>query len=310
MDWLLYVSTLLCMGLLLKSIHSYTQYRLAHRRLLASLARWKELSGRTPSSRSGRWTRLLMAWADKCVAVGIRFPFPDTLQEVESRLDRSGRPYDLTVERFLGLKIVLTVMGLAIALAFCILGLPFAQLGLVILPLAGFFAPVIKLREIARHRQESISRDIPDFLDMMSVTLQAGATLEQALRQVSRIFKGPLHDELERLGREIELGVGREQAWLRLLERNSAQELQKLVNALTQGSRLGVPVAATFRLQAEEIRRLQVEMVKSRAAKASPKITTVTTIVIAPSVFMMIMGLLVLNVFYNPSGLGIEGLFN
>jgi tight adherence protein C len=251
----------------------------------------------------------LLKWAGRFSRLGKQLPFPHTEQELENLLDRSGVAHWFTPEMFLGLKALFAVVGLVIGCSAFAVGLPFSQFGLLLLPLVGFMAPVIWLKQVGHKRQESISAAIPDFLDVMSVTLQAGVSLDQALQQTGSIFHGPLQDEIFRIKREMELGVDRDTAWKRLLERNSAPDLRKLAKAVLQGSNLGVPVSDIFRMQADECRRLRMERAKQKAAKASPKITLVTTVVMAPAVFVMILGLVLLNVFYNPQGLGIEGLF-
>ncbi|WJH34647.1 type II secretion system F family protein [Paenibacillus sp. CC-CFT747] len=90
------------------------------------------------------------------------------------------------------------------------------------------------------------------------------------------------------------------------MNRNQSKELETLILSLIQGSRLGVPIANTFKLLAEDMRESRIGKIKERAAKAGPKVTMITTFLIMPAVILSIMGLLVLNFIYNPGAFGIE----
>jgi tight adherence protein C len=241
--------------------------------------------------------------------LGKRFLFPDTEPELRLWMERAGVGGVWSTEQVVRLKLVLTTGGFLLALTGFLIGIPYSPLGFVLLPLAGFFAPVVWIRRMAQMRRDRISADMPDFLDMMSLALQAGASIDQALLQVPSMFSGPLRDEILRLQQELELGVEFAAAWQRVLERNESPELQKLANSVLQAKRLGVSVVSVIRMQADDMRRMRMERGKERAAKASPKITLITTVLMAPSVFLLIVGLLALNVFYNPGGLGIDMLF-
>src|SRR6185312_562615 len=118
--------------------------------------------------------------------------------------------------------------------------------GLIVLPLVGYFIPIIIVRLQAKKRQEALRLDLPDFLDTISTSLQAGVSLDQALKEVIRFFDGPLREEFSRFNYEIDLGVPRDTAYRNLLERNDNQEFQGLIKGLIQGQKLGVPIATTF----------------------------------------------------------------
>ena len=184
-----------------------------------------------------------------------------------------------------------------------IIGLPFSQYSIIFLPILGYFLPIIIVRNQAKKRQQLIRKDLPDFLDTISTSLQAGINLDQALREVIRFFDGPLREEFSRFNYEIELGVQRETAYRNLLSRNDNTEFQSLIKSLIQGQNLGVPIATTFKIQAEDMRKLREEQVKELAAKASPKVTLVTTFIVAPVSILMIAGLMILNMIYGENSI-------
>lgn len=236
-------------------------------------------------------------YADDFSALGNRINFFSESHEVERWLLQAGYPYNLTVERFQGLKIFLLLVGFIIGVFMLILRFPLSQFLIIILPLAGYFFAILWLKGKAKNRQDELGFVLPDFLDTVSVTLQAGLGLDQALRDIIPYFEGPVGEEFSRFNQEIDLGVPREQAYRRMLDRNDNHAFQSLIKSLIQGSRLGVPVATTFKIQANEMRSMKKEKVKEIAAKASPKITLITTFIVMPTVMLLIGGLLILNMF-------------
>ncbi|CAM4220171.1 type II secretion system F family protein [Lederbergia lenta] len=235
-----------------------------------------------------------------------KYPLMFDFQKDELTLVQAGNPHGLRMESLHGLRFVLGMGSLFIAILYSFLGMPFALLLLVILPVSGFMFPSLWIMYQAKERQEIISTSMPDFLDTVSITLQAGVSMDAALRQVTNQMDGPLSEEIQRFNREIDLGVQRRQAFQSLLDRNTSKELEMLVNSLVQGADLGVPVSTTFRVQAEDLRAMRGFKAKEKAAKASPQVTLVTTFLVAPAVFLLIIGLLFLNMLYNPGAFGLD----
>ncbi|MFC4558656.1 type II secretion system F family protein [Virgibacillus kekensis] len=234
-------------------------------------------------------------YADDFSELGQRINFFSENHSVKEWLRKSGNPLQLTVERFQGLKIFLFIAGFIIGVLAVIIGLPFSQYMLVFAPILGYFIPIILVRKEAKKRQNLIRKDLPDFLDTVSTSVQAGVSLDHALREVIRYFDGPIREEFSRFNQEIDLGVPREKAYRELLNRNDNPEFQSLIKGLIQGLNLGIPIAKTFRIQADDMRQIREEQVKEQAAKASPKVTLVTTFLIAPVSILMIAGLMIMN---------------
>lgn len=251
----------------------------------------------------------LVRWGKKAGPVGVKYPFFADKSKHERMIKEAGNPLGLNLQDFYGFRFVLGLIGLGLGSIYSFLGLPFGLQILLVLILGGFLGPSGWLYFKAKNRQELITMMMPDFLDTVSVTLHAGVSLDHALQQVTQQFAGPLSDEIDRFNREIDLGVPRITAYESLIDRNSSKELHSLVNGLIQGSTLGVPVSRTFKLQAEDLRATRGFVAKEKAAKASPQITLVTTFFVAPAVFGFIIGLLVLNIIYNPEAFGLDTFF-
>jgi tight adherence protein C len=251
----------------------------------------------------------VVRWGIKAGPVGMKYPFFADIDKHSQMLKEAGNPLGLQLRDFYGFRFVLALLGLGFGCLYVIIGMPFSLQVLLISIIAGFLGPSAWLYFKAKYRQETISIMMPDFLDTVSVTLQAGVSLDGALNQVTKQFEGPLSEEIDRFNKEVELGVPRLTAYNSLMDRNSSKELHSLVNGLIQGSSLGVPVSRTFKLQADDLRATRGFVAKEKAAKASPQITLVTTFFVAPAVFGLIIGLLALNIFYNPSAFGLDSFF-
>lgn len=251
----------------------------------------------------------IVRWGKQAGPVGIKYPYFADIEKHKKLLGQAGYPLGLQIQDFYGLRFVLGMMGLGFGTIYGFLGLPLGIPIMFLTIFGGFLGPSAWLYIKAKNRQELISMMMPDFLDTVSVTLSAGVSLDGALKQVTKQFKGPLSEEIDRFNKEVELGVPRLSAYQGLIERNSSRELHSLVNALIQGTSLGVPVSRTFRLQAEDLRATRGFLAKEKAAKASPQITLVTTFFIAPAVLGLIVGLLALNIIYNPEAFGLDSFF-
>ncbi|WP_051314892.1 type II secretion system F family protein [Alteribacter aurantiacus] len=239
----------------------------------------------------------------------LKYPLFVNIENDEKQLIYAGQPMGMTLKTFYGLRYVLGFGSLIIFWAYHMLGMPFGFLLMVIMPVAGFVFPNIWIRLKAKDRQEIISATMPDFMDIVSISLRAGASLDGALRQVSERMDGPLSEEIGRFTRETSLGVPRKTAFQQLLDRNTSKELESLVTSLIQGEELGVPISQTFNVQAQDLRQTRGFKAKEKAAKASPQITLVTTFIVAPSVLLMIVGLMILNLIYNPGAFGLDIFF-
>lgn len=253
-------------------------------------------------------TKKVITYADDFSPIGQRINFFSEEHEVRSWLQKAGFPLDLTVEKFQGIKMFLAFVGMIIGVAFVILGMPLASVALVLFPIVGYFIPILLLKNRAKMRQDQLRYDLPDFLDTISVSLQAGVSLDQALREVVKFFDGPIHEEFSRFIQELDLGVQRETAYRNLLNRNDNPEFQTLIKSLIQGMQLGVPIATTFKIQANDMRVFRQEQVKEKAAKASPKITLITTFIVMPTSIFLIGGLMIMNMFMGDDS--VLNLFN
>ena len=220
-----------------------------------------------------------------------RYTPEQRIAALEQRLLLAGTPQGWTVERVLAAKVLLT--GLAAFLGVIRFVAAPDLLGVVIaaaLVAFGWFGPDLVLRRRAEDRREQIRRTLADAIDQLSVTVQAGLGLDAAIARVSRRTRGPLGDELARVGQDIRAGMGRSSALTAMAERVQVTEVRHVVLALAQAERLGVPVTKTLDVQSQELRIKRRQHAEEQAMKLPVKILFPTVLCILPALFIVILG--------------------
>jgi tight adherence protein C len=224
---------------------------------------------------------------------------------LERKLDHAGRPAGMTVQRFVGRKAALALLlGLGVGGLFLLLGA--SPILVPILAVGGWFAPDIYLSRAARMRQSTIERMLPDFLDILAVSVRAGLGYRYALRRVAESLGGPVGDEMLTVLRQIDLGQDRRDAFLALRERNASDSLKSFVAAQLQAEELGVPLSEALNDIATDMRRMAGQNARREAQRASPRVSLLVTTLIVPGSMILI----VLSMYFAMRGSsGGAGLF-
>ncbi len=210
---------------------------------------------------------------------------PRTLGRIRQRIDLAGRPDGMTVETFLQLILKYALVFGFFAVCLFLLGTNFsALLCLVAVPLL----PFSRLAGHQRRRQERIANDLPDFLDILSVTVSAGIGFRTALGRVSQRFEGPLRDELLQTLHQLDVGVPRRAAFEALRDRCDSEPLDSFVSAFVQAEELGAPLATTLNNIALDMRRESAQAARRKAARTVPRVTLVVSIVLVPPTLLII----------------------
>jgi tight adherence protein C len=160
----------------------------------------------------------------------------------------------------------------------------------VMLAAMGVFAPVAWLRRKQDERQASIKRDLPDVLDLLAISVEAGVGFEGAVEVVTRHFDSALATEFARMLQEMELGLPRREALQNLKRRTEVPELSNFVLILVQADALGMPIGRVLRTQATEMRLKRRQWAREKAAKLPVKILVPLTLFILPALFVVILG--------------------
>ncbi|PTM54774.1 type II secretion system F family protein [Desmospora activa] len=291
----LFVIAVIIWFLLLFAGLNYIFFRRDHQEVDKQLA--KRITPRNVMAKEFNKLDILHRWMDAMAERGSKIEVMSDSQTITQDLILAGNPYGLTTDRINGAKMLGAIFGGGVGFFLFLIGFPMGIILLVFLPVVCYLSPMLLIKYLAKKRQEEMRMELPDFMDMMSITLKAGMGLDEALAYYVSTNKGPLSDEFGRMHQEINFGVQREMAYRSLMKRTTSTELEALIQSMIQANNLGTPIAETFALQAEEMRRMRAEKAKEAAGKAAPKISLVSAFVIAPSIVMLILSAFIYSFF-------------
>jgi tight adherence protein C len=221
-------------------------------------------------------------------------------RKIRQRIDAAGRPMGIvTLDDYARRKGAFMLVGGVLGLY---LLLSASWLPAIAAFLFGYLWIDVLLDGRARRRQAQIDRDLPDFLDVLSVCINAGIAFRPAMARVAEATGGPLADEVQMALRQISLGAPRREAFEGLRERNTSEPLGTFVSAFLQAEELGVPLADALVDLGRDMRRDAAQRARRRAQNAVPRVSLVVVVTILPAALMLLIASLVLNT--NLSALG------
>jgi tight adherence protein C len=214
-------------------------------------------------------------------------------ERTEKRLALAGHPGNLRVADWLGIKAIGAVVGALIA--FVTVGLLGRNLGMGSLLagvglLFGYTLPEFWLGGRVRARQHKILLQIPDALDLLTISVRAGLGFDGALGKVVEKLKGPLTDEFRRALAEIRVGKTRREALRDIVPRTEVPALTNFIGAIIQAEQLGVSISKVLQVQSEQLRIERRQRAEEAAAKAPIKMLFPLVGCIFPSLFIVILG--------------------
>jgi tight adherence protein C len=213
--------------------------------------------------------------------------------QVHQKLVRAGLSGQYRAEELLTLQLLAAVVGILAALGLNVVrDAPSSQqlLILLLLPAMGAMLPSAWLNRKVAERRDAILRDLPDTLDLLAISVEAGVGFEGALGIVCEHFDSALAEEFSRTLKEMELGLPRREALQNLKRRTEVPELSNFVLALTQADALGMPIGRVLKTQAGEMRLKRRQWAREKAAKLPVKILFPLVLFIFPPVFLVVLG--------------------
>ena len=207
------------------------------------------------------------------------------LAALERRINEAGRPDGLTLDGFLERIAMWLVLMAPLVVLFATQRNVLAMLLSAALPV---LLPFGVLSSAHRRRRAAMDRDLPDFLDVLAVTVMAGVNFRQALSRVAVRFPGPLADEVQLTLHQIANGASVRDAFTDLRNRSSSEPVGQFVSALLQSQELGAPLAESLQHIAEDMRRDSGQRQRQKAARTSPQVTLVTSLVLVPGALIFI----------------------
>ena len=158
------------------------------------------------------------------------------------------------------------------------------------LPLAVFWLPDLQLHSLVTQRRRAIAAELPDALDLMDMCVQAGLGLQSAVARVATTQRGPVAVEFSRVLRETQLGKSRVAALEDMAQRCAEPNLTRVVGAMVQADRLGIPIAAVLRELARDMRGARASAAREQAQKLPVKLLAPLMACFMPALFIVILG--------------------
>jgi tight adherence protein C len=217
----------------------------------------------------------------------------DARDRLSRKLMLAGSPAGWDAERVMAFKIIGLVGGLVLGFAVAsATGLSGVVTILVagLFTFAGFIAPDSIVNGRVEDRQRQILRTLSDTLDLLTISVEAGLSLNASISQVVQNVPGVLSQEFARMLQEIQLGVPRSEAFRHLADRTDVEELNGFALAMIQADVFGVSIASVLRTQAQQLRIKRRQAAEAKAQQTPVKIVFPLVLCILPALFVVIIG--------------------
>ena len=196
-------------------------------------------------------------------------------------------------------QIILAVLLPAIIIAVGTLGKMGTMKGLVMIAFAGaigYKMPDVWLTSKMNQRKSTITRSLPDALDLLMISVEAGLGFDMALSKVVEKMKGALSQEFARAMYEIRLGKPRRESLKNMADRVDCPDLSQFISALVQADKLGVSIGNVLRVQADQMRLKRRQRAEETAMKAPLKMSFVLVFFVLPALLIVLLGPAAINV--------------
>jgi len=220
-----------------------------------------------------------------------RFTPTGYLEKTQRKLQYAGNPGNIDASAFVVFKVLLLIVGLISA--YLLRGFGDGALRLLVIfgpPLLGFFLPDAWLQRRIDDRKSAMLKALPDTLDLLVISVEAGLGFDSALQRVVATVPGPLSEEFFRMLQETRVGVSRRDAMRHLQERTDLDELRSFLLAMMQAEAFGVAIARVLRVQADEMRVKRRQRAQEKAFAAPVKLVFPLVFCIFPSLFIVLLG--------------------
>ncbi len=241
--------------------------------------------------------RVLAPAVARLAAIPLKLSPKTNIDAISGKLVAAGLTHRLTAANFLAIKGGATVAGGLLGVLLAAAGA--AAAGLLFVPALaaiGFLAPDMVLNFKIRARRELIKSELPDALDLLAVSVEAGLGFDGAVTKLTEHMDGPLIDEFALTLNEIRVGETRSVALRKMATRVDAMELSNFVRAVIQAEQLGISLGRILRVQATDTRLRRQAAAEEKAMKAPIKMLFPTVFFIFPSMFIVVLGPAMLHI--------------
>jgi tight adherence protein C len=290
--------TSLTFGLVLYLVLANAQERIAVRGALRRLSEVEFDNSRQREMLAPLGSRALRPLIARLVALGHRATPAGYVAAARKKLILAGRTTTKSLDAFLAIRLV-TAAAAPVVLGWFLLAKPLdgllGMMALLLVLLVLCLGPDAVVTRWADERKTAIQRALPDTLDLLTISVEAGLGFDQALdRTVARV-PGPLSEELVRMLGEMSAGIARVDSLRALDERTQVPELSSFVLSLIQADTFGISISRILRAQSDEMRIKRRQLAQERAQKAPVKMLFPMMLCIFPMIFVIVLGPAVIN---------------
>ena len=221
-----------------------------------------------------------------------KFVPPQIKLALEEKVFQAGKSGRWSIPRIVSFWFVSMLIGTLVAVGVTqAVEFHFLQEFLIILAgiICGAIFPLARLNRLIAERQKEIRRALPEFLDLLCVSVQAGLTFNGAISKITSKMDGALIDELKRFQSDVSLGMTHQYALTQMARRCNLEEMYLFTSSVIQAEKLGTSMGRTLKIQADNMRDRHRQFVKSEALKAPVKIIFPMVFFIFPSIFVVVL---------------------
>jgi tight adherence protein C len=237
--------------------------------------------------------RILFPMIEASALFVSRFTPQHTLETTRHKLDLAGNPNNWSATQFLGIRGLAALLMAALTLALAMLvnaSLGQQLLFTIAMALIGFFLPVLWLGNRIRNRQDEIVKTLPDALDLLTISVEAGLPFDGAMQRVADKWNNELSRGFQRMLNEMRIGKSRREALRDMANRMEVRDMTSFVAALIQADQLGISIAKVLRIQSEQMRIRRRQRAEEKAQQAPIKMLLPLTFLIFPTILIVILG--------------------
>ena len=219
-------------------------------------------------------------------------------ERLQETLQQAGSPGRLNPGEMLTIKFFL-LAALPLTVFFFVttsMGVMLKVLIIIISALIGWILPDVYINNLRQKRMALIQKDLPDTLDLLTVSVEAGLGFDAAMAKVVNRFENSLSKEFGRALQEIMVGQSRREALRQINSRTGVEDLQIFINSVIQADQLGIGIANVLRQQSDAIRTRRRQRIEEQAMKAPVKMLLPLVFFIFPSIFIVLLGPAVIQI--------------
>ncbi len=239
---------------------------------------------------SERLVQPLIGGLAKVVA---RFTRQEVKKQISQRLSQAGHPWGLEAQEWIAWRTLMTI-GPALAGILIAVLLPAQRTRLALMvPLwgiGGYLLSEAYLNSLIKQRRDQVQRSLPDVLDLLTVSVEAGLGFDSAMLKVVEKMPGVLAEEFQRVAQEVGIGKPRRESLRDMAARTGVADLNSFVSSLVQAEQLGTSMGKVLRVQAKDMRYKRRQRAEEQAMKAPIKILFPLIMFIFPTLFLVLLG--------------------